>query len=400
MRIAVFLPRLFGSPNMRTVQIRRAIDSPATAAIVTAFLYVIFVAALWDARDRDITRFIVLGTENVDESRLPARVATIPGWGYDGTAFYRLALDPFTSETTAYGISFDAPAYRQQRIGYPLIVWLLSAGQPRAVPWLLVIVNIVAVASIAAVGASYARESGRHAMAGLLFAIYPGFVYSVSRDLAEPLACLFGLSAIVAITRRRHLAAAALLCAAVLTRETFLIVAVAAALAHAFALLRKRASPVTPVVFAAPIVIFAVWRAILAAHWGTAPLSPGAIELTKPFVEYARVLISSSSLRRIHRLHFTEAAYLGLGVILVLAALLKSSASTVTKLAWMAYLAMAATLPRAVWEEDVAFMRVLGDLHVTGAAVVIRHRAWLPATWLTASAVVWYYLASHLVKYS
>ena len=38
--------------------------------------------------------------------------------GYDGQFFYRLALRPWTQTRTEFGITFDEPAYRQQRLVY------------------------------------------------------------------------------------------------------------------------------------------------------------------------------------------------------------------------------------------------------------------------------------------
>jgi hypothetical protein len=50
--------------------------------------------------------------------------------GYDGQFFYRLALEPFSTAERVDGIAFDAPAYRQQRIGYPLLAFLTTALTP------------------------------------------------------------------------------------------------------------------------------------------------------------------------------------------------------------------------------------------------------------------------------
>lgn len=370
---------------------------PLVIALLTAVIYAVFVFALWNARGRDISRFIVLGND-VDAQHLPPGVTVLPGTGYDGTAFYRLALDPFTHEQVAYGIGLDMPAYRQQRIAYPLIVWFLSSGWPWAIPWMLVIVNVAAVAAIGGIGAAYARMAGLHAAWGLLFSLYPGFLYSVSRDLTEPLACAFALGALLALTMRRDRAAAGLLTAAVLTRETFLLVALAAAIVWFIDRQRRRESVVPPVVFIVPFAVFVVWQAILAAAWGRLPLAYATSKFTWPLVDYIRVLVQSSSLRRLHRLHFAEAAYIGAGVCCTLIALRRSRAGMTFKLSWLAYLGIALFV-KQVWDEDVAFMRILSDLHITGMAIVVWDKPTLRRTMLIIGCMVWYYLASHLIKF-
>jgi hypothetical protein len=378
---------------------RAPLDSPWVTAAATALLAIAFVIALWNARGRDITRFIVLGSDSVVTAEAPAGIAVLPGAGYDGAAFYRLALDPFTGTRTAHGITLDNPAYRQQRIGYPLLVWLLSAGQAAAVPWLLVFVNVAALIALGGIGGYIARLGGAHAAWGLLVPLYPGFIYSLSRDLSEPLAAALGLGALLALLRRRDATAALLLTLAVLTRETALVIAGMAASWWLFLRLRRMPAPHRAVVFVLPAVVYAAWQAFLYTRWGVLPLSSGPGPLTFPFAEYVEAMRGSSSLRRGHRLVFTQLAYLGVMAISVLAALRASRAGAVPKLAWAAFLALTSILPRAVWIDEVGTMRILGDLHVAGATVLLLgHRTPRRVAMLT-TVVVAYYVATHLVKY-
>ena len=52
--------------------------------------------------------------------------------GYDGQFYYYIAHDPFILGQSYNHIDF--PAYRYQRIIYPLTAWLLSFGQPKVDP--------------------------------------------------------------------------------------------------------------------------------------------------------------------------------------------------------------------------------------------------------------------------
>jgi hypothetical protein len=383
--------RLFRSP---------AFNSPLTVALLTLFCYGTFTAVLWNARNRDITRFIVLGSTRVIVDALPPGLAVTDGDGYDGTAFYRLALDPFTDTAIAYGITLDSPSYRQQRIGYPIIVWLLSFGQIALIPYLMVAVNLAAVMAIGGVGAMFARAAGRHCAWGALCSFYPGFLYSVSRDLAEPVACAFGIGSLLAIQYRRDKTAAVLIAAAVLSRETFLIVALAALIAFVASRIAGSASSIRPLVFVVPLGVYALWQVVLAARWQTFAAVSGPSQFTLPLVEYVDLLLRSSSLRRGLRIVFTQAVYVGMCVALTAIAIRRSSAATIIKISWLLQLALAVTLPHVIWEEDVGFMRILSDLSTTGAAVLIWAKP--PVRWIAmiASGIVWYYVASHLVKYT
>ena len=99
----------------------------------------------------DITRFIDVGSAFALVHHVPHGITIVPGGGYDGQFYYRLALDPANLHRTAYGITLDN-GYRIQRITYPVLAWLLAAGQQAAVPYSLVAVNVVALGALAWLG--------------------------------------------------------------------------------------------------------------------------------------------------------------------------------------------------------------------------------------------------------
>ena len=146
-------------------------------------------------------------------------------------------------------------SYRYTRVGYPLVAWVLSAGQHRLVPVALVGVNLLAVAAMAVLGGMFARDSGRHALWGLAFAAYFGLVISVGRDTAEPLAEACMLGGLLAYRRAgsparsarlMYTVAAALFTFGGITRETILLAPAAIAVTRIIALVRRRASPAWP----------------------------------------------------------------------------------------------------------------------------------------------------------
>ena len=373
--------------------------SPLLPAIVIAICYLAFLLPLLRTRQGDVSLFVVAGGENVDASKVPPGLTVIPNiGGYDGLTFYRLALNPFTSVQAAHGIRLDNPSYRQQRIGYPFIVWMLSLGQVTWVPALLVAVNIIAAAVMAAFGGAFAKRYGQHALWGVLVPLHPGFVLTFSRDLSEIVAAAFAMGAIWALASRRHLAAALLLTCAMLTRETTLLLAFALAGAWIIERLLRRERRIAALTFLLPIAVYTLWQLFLAARWGVTPLRAGAPDRAFPFLEYARFL-AAASMRRDHqeRLYFLESLFVASVVITIVLVWRRSRAGLEWRLAWLGYLALFAILPHTIWLEDYGFLRIFADIYLVSATLIIPSSA--PARWFTllTAGSLWYYLAKHIV---
>jgi hypothetical protein len=123
------------------------------------------------------------------------------------------------------------------------------------------------------------------------------------------------------------------------------------------------------------------------------------VNLAFPFADYWNVLVSSSSLRRIHRLHFAEALYLGIVAGLAIVAWRRTQAAFAWKIGWLAQLTLVSIFVPGIWLEDVSYMRVLSEFHLLSAAIILTGARWTRWTLLLTTSVLWYYLATHLVKY-
>jgi hypothetical protein len=213
------------------------LNHPAAAAAIAFIGWLAFVLARWLVWAKGhITLFIMSGVVFSHPNQMVPRISHVPSQGYDGQFYYRFARNPFNWHTTAYGITIDHP-YRYTRIGYPLVAWVLSlGGNARLLPTVLVIINLICVAAMAWLGAKIARESGRHALWGLLFVAYFGLVISVGRDTAEPLADACMLGGLLAYRHSRYLLAAALVVYSVITNEPVLAFPVAIALTRLYAM--------------------------------------------------------------------------------------------------------------------------------------------------------------------
>jgi hypothetical protein len=371
------------------------------AALLTAAAYVFVVSMLLASRGGDISRFVVAGGPGVDAAAVPKGLTVIPDiGGYDGVAFYRFAVDPFSTTQTEYGITLDIPAYRHQRIGYPLLVWLLSGGRAERVPFWLVAVNVLAAIGLAAGGALLVQHFGIAPLWGMSFAFYPGFLMALSRDTSEIVASAFLVGALAAHVRQRWTVAALLLCFAVLTRETSMMVVAGLGLAYALQFRRSGRPRAAMQVFMLPMLVFAAWQAVLAYAWGAVPVRAGSPVMAAPFSEYLRFFAAAWP-RRIHlqRLYFAECLFLAVIVTLAAVAVLRRNGAPLAwRLAWGGNLALASTLGPAVWGDDFAFMRVFSDLLVVSVAIIVPSNVYLRAVGLAASAGLWFYLAAHLVE--
>jgi hypothetical protein len=195
--------------------------------LCVAAFYVSFVAlrleqhnALW---------FVQLGSQFLSSAhsstvitpKLQARNAL----GYDGQYYFGLAADP----AHAHDYMGSEAGIVYARVFYPAVSRATSGGSVTALPYAMLIVNLVAVLGGTAAVALWLARRGMTPWASALYGLYPGLVVTVFRDLTEPLA--FGLAAIGMLVLDGSVVLSAVVFAlAVLTRETIVPFALAAAL--------------------------------------------------------------------------------------------------------------------------------------------------------------------------
>jgi hypothetical protein len=152
--------------------------------------------------------------------------------GYDGQYYFALAADP--SHAHDYMEGREGVVY--SRIFYPAVARVASAGSVKALPYAMLIINLLAVLAGTAAVALWFVKRGFSPWPALLYGLSPGLIVTAFRDLTEPLA--FGLAALAVLafdqSRTRRLALSAILFAlGVLTRETIVLFALAGAAALA-----------------------------------------------------------------------------------------------------------------------------------------------------------------------
>jgi hypothetical protein len=241
------------------------LNNPVATGLIGFIGWLVYVVARWAIwAHRHISLFIMSGSRRYSHpAQMFPRIGHVPSLGYDGQFYYRFALNPFDWHAAAYGITVDHN-YRYTRIGYSLVAYVISlGGHGRLLPTVLVVINLICVGLMAWLGGKFARESGRHALWGLLFVAYCGLAVSVGRDTSEPLADACMLGGLLAYRHSRYVLAALLVAYGVFTNEPILVVAVAVALTRLYQFWKRRARPGLPdLVWVLPGAVYVVLQGI------------------------------------------------------------------------------------------------------------------------------------------
>jgi hypothetical protein len=140
--------------------------------------------------------------------------------GYDGQFAYFIALDPAPVQVAS---SLDVPAYRYQRILYPLLARALAFGQARAIPWTLLAINAVAQFAGTWALAAFLDHVGVWPGYALIYGLWVGLVSGVGLDLNEPLAFALITGGWLARQRGRFTRGALLLGLSLFAKETSIL---------------------------------------------------------------------------------------------------------------------------------------------------------------------------------
>jgi len=146
---------------------------PSTVVLVLGLAYVSLTLIRYDG---DPLAFALVGTRYSQSDPQGTQ-------GYDGQFAYYIARDP------ASGWRYcDVPAYRYQRILYPVLAWVLALGQPEVVGWTLIALNVAALAAGTYFTERLLAAQGASRWYALVYGLYGGLFAGLRLDLAEPLA--------------------------------------------------------------------------------------------------------------------------------------------------------------------------------------------------------------------
>ena len=236
---------------------------PWHVALLVCLAYVLLTLARYDFDPR---YFALIGTQ-YDPGLPDGRP------GYDGQFAYQIARDPLNGWTKT-----DVPAYRYQRIVYPMTARVLALGQADLVPWTLILVNVIALtAGVWLTERDSAALSGQPWYA-LIYGLSAGTLMSVRLDLTEPLAYALAQAGVLLALKDRWRWAAVVLALAALTKEMTLAVAAGIGLVYLFQRQWHRS-----IVFGASVLLpFAIWQIALWRWFGQLGIGSGGA-LATPF---------------------------------------------------------------------------------------------------------------------
>jgi hypothetical protein len=231
-------------------------------AIVAAF-YALFVWARID--QHGVEWFIHLGHRYETAAHTSSKIGPQLGWqspvGYDGQYYFGVAVDPVHARDYMGHLA----GYVYGRPLLPLVAGVLGGGSVDVVPYTLLGVELVAVLAATLALGLWFRGRGVSPYWAILFGLYPGFVFTVFRDLTEPLAFALVACAMLALQRSRIWLSAGLFALALLTRETTFPFALAGV---AYVALDTRTWRRPLAYFAVAFAPFIVWKEILALWFG------------------------------------------------------------------------------------------------------------------------------------
>jgi hypothetical protein len=321
-------------------------------AITITVFYSLIVVINLVTTNGDFSSFIKADARYTD-----APITILPTNGYDGQFFYRLAIEPFSFDPVAAGVTFDKPYYRQQRILYPIIAHFFALGQTKFVPAALVLVNLFGIFILAYLSAVYMQEIGLSYRWGAVIALYPGFAISLGRDLSEIIAVVFVIAGLLTMKRKQRFLSIVLFSLAVLTRETTILIPLAIAIFSQYRL------------YFIPVVIGIAWQIFLQIAWGAFP-AVGAIQIL-PLSGVLYFLVDSAT----DAGRWFELIALLAFLILVIKSYRISPAETYIKTAWLMYGGLATSLSFRVWKYDTGMLRALSEFYVCGALIILYQMA-------------------------
>ncbi len=308
---------------------------------------------------------------------LPRDPIVRTGPGYDGQFYYRVAREPvlplarlWSHATTSPVDGIDTAWYRYRRIAYPLAARFATLGALDGLVWSFPLVSVASLWLGVFSTARLFQAYGWRGEWGLGYALLPGLVFAASRNLCDGLSLALVSAGLLAVMRRRTVAAIGLLTAAHLAHEATALVSLGCSAYAGLSRGRWREAAA----YLVPVAAAALWAATVAAAFGVEPSSilsssGGAVGLGWPFagighrllwlVDPAAAPAPYSALPRSHRF-WRQEVMLVLPIVLALVLLLRAAWQRKSEV-WPAGLLAALfvlSCSDMVWQDAASYARV------------------------------------------
>jgi len=232
--------------------------------LITIVVCLIYVVVALRAEGWDPMRFVLLGSHYAEGD-------PDGEWGYDGQFSYQIALNPLDGWRYT-----DNPAYRYQRVLYPLLARWAALGRPDWIPYTLILVNVAAVALCTYAAGGVLASYGVGGWYALPCGLFAGLLIALRLDTNEPLSYALILLGLWFYVREQSWLSAGMLTLAVFAKETA-VLAVGAFLA-AYVLSRKWIEATRLLLVSG--VPFVAYRLLLYLWFGSIGLASGGAAAT------------------------------------------------------------------------------------------------------------------------
>lgn len=182
--------------------------------------------------------------------------------GYDGQFAYQIALNPVGASTY-----LDIPAYRYQRILYPIAARVLSLAIPGVIPWMMILINIISITLGTLATEKILVDHRQNRWFALVFGLFAGQMLALRLDLTEPLAFMLVQWGVLYFDRKKFGWSGLLFALAALTRELTLLFPAACALCLLIGE-RKPWGVVWGLLTALPFALWQVFLRVWLGNWG------------------------------------------------------------------------------------------------------------------------------------
>jgi hypothetical protein len=340
---------------------------------ICSILSVIFCGVALASHNWDAKAFIMMGERFKDLNHAG-------DLGYDGQFVYYIAADPLNAP-----VHIDHAAYRYQRILYPFLAWLLSfGGKQSLLPWVMLLINIVAITVTIGLTGEILAEKGVQAWHAIALLFSAGLLISLRADLNEPLAILWALVGMILAYQKKWLWAGFSFALGILAKEIAITFAFGAAI-WLFFEWRFRDGMVVLVTSLLPAIL---WGIFLTAWLGQSPLTADQAAMeTLPF--YGLLFVGVSPAKAIILLWVAIPAIL-YGLVGTFD-LLKGR-TTMEVFMLMASVALVAFMPRLTWYNAAGALRAVVGLVVVSLVYTAsrwpRLVPWIGAYWITSGLVM------------
>ena len=380
--------------SVNLCKIKLSANNIATATIL---LLLTFVSLRFAVGGFNASHFVVAGSDYVVASETPNTILVKDGQGYDGQFFYRYALNPLNFNKTAYGITVDEPSYRMQRIAYPAIVWALSLGNPKLVPPLMVLVNLLAFLGII----FFVLKLAKKLTVSTSYAIVPLFLYglfmSLSRNLGEVVELFFFMGSVYYLFKKQTLMVLCFALLTLLTRETSIIAILFLLLALAISHYKNKEYlfSLLPIL---PLIAWLAWRIYVLKNMDSANLQQGYNHIGLPFkgiYDGMRLNWHFETPKQIAETFFYT-IYLFWQTWFVVIIIKRSinygvkpmQTSMFLQLGYLAWLLLAILFSATIYADDWGFVRVFSLWNLIGILLLMLYKQKLGKVFITYSSVL------------